>query len=559
MKPEFSLARLPLLVSGALITLGLGACGGGGGSSTPQTSTSTTLSISGTAASATSTESGGVTTPLATKTVTAKCAAGSNTQTTGTDGAFTVTVSNATLPCILEAPVDSSTTLHSAVTAASTSGSTATATANITPITEMIVAAATGTAPATLAANFDSAAQAKLTSTALTTATTSVKTVLTSAGATVNDASPITTTYSATSSADVAAVQTALTNAQTTTAAISSGLAAGGSTAAVSQALQPASPTCSYLHTGDFTTFQVATHNLPRSLHLDAVTLAGTYSDATALQLTPVNGSPCAFSSADGTLVRIGPSGIIATLTPVSGGYHAGFGVPKQDIPLSELAGQWNGLSINTETGLPPYNSWSFTMTLDSAGKITDAQNCGSTGPCTPFTYFLNLPAMTTHPNGGYQIVTTDDASRVLPHKTASGRLAIFNINMDDGSFVMMAPVRALSLPATTDAPTAYTRVTLDANGIATQSSDVSTIHSVDTASNSYTRILSSSPTVISTQQLDTPRTGMRFQPNAATTTSGSATTVNQNLLLPIPGTGITSYLNLTNTAQVLGFSINKP
>ena len=118
----------------------LTACGGGGGSptstSTPTSTTpvSTTLTVTGTAAT-------GLAIPGAN--ITGKCKAGTGTATTQTDGSYNLVVTNGQLPCVLQVinPADN-TKLHTVVT-----GTGITATANITPLTEMATARVLGSEP----------------------------------------------------------------------------------------------------------------------------------------------------------------------------------------------------------------------------------------------------------------------------------------------------------------------------------------------------------------------------------------------------------------------------
>lgn len=117
------------LLIATLSALGLQGCGGGSGSDA-------SAHLSGTAA---------VGAALPGATVTARCASGPElTGTTAGDGHFDLTLSgNQTLPCVLRVTGGSPTvTLHSLATAAGR--------VNITPLTELVLARATGGLPATL-------------------------------------------------------------------------------------------------------------------------------------------------------------------------------------------------------------------------------------------------------------------------------------------------------------------------------------------------------------------------------------------------------------------------
>ncbi|HYF58593.1 MAG TPA: hypothetical protein VEA81_06520 [Burkholderiaceae bacterium] len=156
------------LASGTLVALLLSACGGGNGGGTPvaPAPASSVLTLAGTAATGLA---------LADSTVTVKCAAGTGSATTNAVGAYTVNVENATLPCMLQVSGTASGTpvvLHSVVeSGAATTGGTVTA--NVTPLTEMIVAQLAGSQPTALFDTFTTTPVA-VTATQLQAATTAV-------------------------------------------------------------------------------------------------------------------------------------------------------------------------------------------------------------------------------------------------------------------------------------------------------------------------------------------------------------------------------------------------
>ena len=83
---------------------------------------------------------------LAGATVSVRCAAGTGTvptATTASSGAYTITISGASLPCALKVVGTDGSTFHSLVAGISGSFSV-----NITPLTEMVMAHATGATPA---------------------------------------------------------------------------------------------------------------------------------------------------------------------------------------------------------------------------------------------------------------------------------------------------------------------------------------------------------------------------------------------------------------------------
>ena len=141
------------------------ACGGGGGSS-PVPATPADLTVNGTAATGKA---------IAGATITAKCQTGTGNATTQADGSYSLTTAGGKLPCLLQItdPADSS-KLHTLVL-----GSGSAATANITPLTEMLTARVLGNEPAVFFATFDAAvANNKITPTAVKAAQADVGTVL---------------------------------------------------------------------------------------------------------------------------------------------------------------------------------------------------------------------------------------------------------------------------------------------------------------------------------------------------------------------------------------------
>ncbi|KQT10382.1 hypothetical protein ASG30_11105 [Ramlibacter sp. Leaf400] len=144
------------------------ACGGGGGGGDSATATpaQSGVVLSGVAATGLA---------LANSAVDVKCAAGTGSATTNDAGSYTVTVTDGALPCIVKVTGTANgvaVTLHSVAEAGTTNGSTTTATANVTPLTELILARAGGTLPSDLFTNFGTGTA--VTAAALTQATTDI-------------------------------------------------------------------------------------------------------------------------------------------------------------------------------------------------------------------------------------------------------------------------------------------------------------------------------------------------------------------------------------------------
>ena len=139
---------------------------GGGGSGTVGGNPASDLTLAGTAATGLA---------IASAPVTVKCQSGSGTATTGSDGTYQLVITSGSLPCVLEVTKpDGSGTLHSVAT-----GSASSATANITPLTEMVTAKLLATDPAIYFAAFNASnAASTITTSAVQTAQTAVVTAL---------------------------------------------------------------------------------------------------------------------------------------------------------------------------------------------------------------------------------------------------------------------------------------------------------------------------------------------------------------------------------------------
>ena len=163
--------KLTWRLASTLLACFLSACGGGGGGgdsgSSSSDGTPANLSISGTAATGLA---------IAGATINAKCQVGSGVATTIADGSYQIAVAGGNFPCLLEItnPVDNS-KLHTVAT-----GTGSTATANITPLTEMATARILGSEPNVFFAAFDAAlATQKISPPAVQAAQTDVVLILT--------------------------------------------------------------------------------------------------------------------------------------------------------------------------------------------------------------------------------------------------------------------------------------------------------------------------------------------------------------------------------------------
>jgi hypothetical protein len=551
-EPVMSITNPPLpltLLAGAILSLGLASCGGGGGDGSSGTVATAPLNIAGTATTGT---------PIAGATVQVKCASGSGSGQTDTNGAYSLALSSGALPCVLSVPSGSG-NLHSVVEA----GSGSSVTANLTPITEALVANLVGSDTTTFFTNFDTSAQAKLTAVALAKAQTNV----TAALAGVTDISGLNalkdnlaTSPTATNTA-LNKLATALSDAQLTLAQLDSALAASGSTTdPVKTILQPAAAGCSGLRSGKYQVIApfISISSGLEKITVDAKTLTVTYSDASTDALADNGG--CLFTMpGDGSQLHVAASGLALWRFPASSG-RTGVAIiiPEQSIPLGDLAGTWNSMGYSRDTPSGSLSGFATQYTLDGNGAFSSVLDCGGGlgDVCTADTPTTNLVA---NAQGGYDASQGGTLIRVFPFKAADGSVAIINTTTDGSGLSINARTNTLSQP-TVGAVTPYWNVSFGSTGY--QSAFVTestTIASIDTVAGTYTRIHASDGHS-ETLTLNKPKPGIRYRPAAvAATGSGGTVNVSETVLMRVGGTGLSVARSVASSQNFFAMSIDRP
>lgn len=138
------------------------ACGGATSGSVGEVSSG--LTVTGTAATGAAIASGAVS---------AKCKTGTGSGITNAKGNFSLAVVSGTLPCVVKVTALSGAVLYSVA-----EGSGSSASVNVSPLTDVIVAAAAGSSSESVYTNFDALAQAKVTGLALVNAKNSIAVAL---------------------------------------------------------------------------------------------------------------------------------------------------------------------------------------------------------------------------------------------------------------------------------------------------------------------------------------------------------------------------------------------
>lgn len=535
------------LLAGSAIALGLAACGGGGSGGSTGTSTAA-ITIKGTAITDA---------PIANANVDAKCASGSGSAQTSASGAFQINLTNAALPCVLSVP-DGTGALYSVVE----TGAGSSPTANLTPLTDALVASLAGTPPATLYTTFNAAAQARITAAGVATARTNLAAALSS----VTDISALDplkddlVTSPAATAIALGKLSTALTDARLLQSELATALAIAGSiTAPVKTILQAASPTCSGLRSGTYrliTPFNGSGSAFER-ITIDAQNLIVRYEDGSTDAMTDHGG--CLFSQPDNTQVHVAASGISMWRYPASSSTTAiALAVPEQTLPLAAMTGTWNNIGFARETAAAGLEVYSTQYTLDGSGVFSNALDCGS-GLGDTCSTNTPLSTLVANPQGGFDTSQGGVALRAFPFRTASGETTLIVATEDRSMLSVSALATPLSLPAI-GSITRYWNASIGSTGLQTSFiAESTTITAQDANAGTYSRSHASNGHA-ETITINKPKPGMRYRPaSVASTTGGGTVNVSEALLMRAGDSGLSVGRSVASGQNFLALSIDRP
>lgn len=537
----------------------LAACGGGGSDSTATTPTTpTALTLTGTAATGAAIGGGKVS---------AKCAAGTaDTPTTLSDGSYRISVTGGALPCVLQVTsADGATTLYSVAT-----GSGASATANITPLTQLVVASLTGTDPAAYFGSFDAGAAAAVTSTAVSTAQTAVVTTLAAAGidiGTIGDLLTGTVTPATSSTAgnaydqalDALAAKLAATvdssGAALTLATLTTTVAATSTTAPTTTStsvtaslpadllLKPAASTCAALRSGSYrVVLPAAGQTLAAQtgkITIDAATLGIIYTDGSSGTWVPHATEACHFTDDAGKSdVVVSQAGVIVARSLDDNGttYHLALAFPEQTHTLAELEGNWNTLGMQYDSPSAAYIGAAATGTLSATGALTAVSICEGTNAawsvatCTAQT--SDFPTFQLNADGGFDMLdagATVASGRTFAYRSGSGDLMMVHVDAD-GSFEVRTRQRTNDLPVVGRVSTSWDlRFTNKWLGTPAVSESTNTVSAIDATAGSFTRLaktVGGTDEHLETVLVNSPRNGYNFRAAATVTGTDGVTPV---------------------------------
>ena len=557
-------------IASAAAVAALASCGGGGGSEPAGGGGggggSTALSLTGTAARGAAIAGG---------TVEVKCATGTGTATSAANGTYTVSVTGGVLPCALRITATDGSVLYSVA-----SGTGSSAVANLSPVTQLVVAALTGADPATVYTNFSSTTAGAVTASKVTAAVTSVVATLKSAGidlTTVGDVMSASLVVGNTYDQALDALKAALTSSGTTLAQLTQTVANMTTTTAPATTsatpslpadllLRPAASNCAALRSGVYRGVapQVAAAGsfATALITVNAATLSITNGTST-WSWTP-NG-PCRFAGATGEDIVVSQAGVIVSRDHGSAGdpFHLAVGFPEQTHTVAELEGAWNSLGFERNDAGTAYAAGAATVTLNSSGVSTAISFCANVKSCVPVT--TETVTLSVNSGGGFTRTFASGVSsdRVFAYRAGGGELMLLDI-AGNGSFGMATRQRTNALPVVGTA-TNFWSVDINTQLVSTSALSVggNTIKTVDAATGAFTRDNITSGTTTRPESLvaNSPRAGYTFR-NAQTgiiNSVGATVNVPESVSLLMRGMGVVPVELPTIVGHEFGISVVQP
>ncbi|MCX7276015.1 MAG: hypothetical protein NTZ15_01605 [Burkholderiales bacterium] len=536
----------------AAVTSLLALSGCGGDDATPLV-TSNTTTFTGVAATGAA---------MAGAEVKIVCAGGTATGTTNGTGSYSIGINNITLPCLFRATGTDGTVLYSV---GGTSAGT-TQTANITPLTHLLLASLAGTNLSSFFTAFDASTASTVTASNVSAAQAAVLATLSNAGLDVSSLVDLVGGNLAAGSHSgydgiLDAVKTMLAAGGTDLTALTNSIITGSPAAPAatnthapslpaSQLLKPAAANCTALRSGEFVVVQpqkdsTLSDQISTST-LNASTLVWTESDSSTTTFTAAD--DCTYTSGGDTYL-VAKSGIIMGVNsdqPVKGLTIA---IPKQTIPVSALAGSWNALGFQKNNAGTAYVAETITADISSDGVFTNLNECVGArlnDTCTASNTTINLVSNST---GGFDWIgsgTNTWSERAFAYRAGSGDLMLLTLG-GGGSIHIWTKQRTLNLPTVGDLLTGGASVRVN-NQLLAGTLDIfpngASVAAIDATAGTVTRTqttLSGAADYNDTVTLNSPRPGFNIRA-AGTTVSqfdGRTVTIRERTSLGIRGMGI--------------------
>ena len=575
------LSSLTLVACAAAL---LAACGGGSSpdAATPPPVVPAALTLGGTAATGAA---------LAMRPIQANCASGTNaalaTATTEVDGKFSVVIAGGALPCVLRVTTADGSVLHSLAT-----GTGATAAANITPASELVLAHLVG-GPA--AGAFSRLDVTSLTDAKVQAALIAVGDMLKAAGVDVAAignllTAPLVAAHGSTAGNDfdkaLDALKVKMGASKTTLTELAEAVAKGSpnlpvaSVSSVSSTpslpaallLQPKADKCDALRSGRYRLVvnAMGEANAPATevITIDASKLTATNAAGEVSQLT-ANGACRYRTPSNGDAVVSQAGMIVAQINygPQGAALKGGVLFPEQTHPLASLAGDWNLIGLDRTADSGPVHLTATTATLNATGQITAGIQCDNVLDCAsvPAASLAKL-VVTVNASGGFDFTSTNntpvEVDRLFAYRSGGGEL-VWVLLSKNGHIQFAARKVALTLPAVGRVSESF-NLTLTPQYTAPFAINESknTIVSVDATANSFLRdaVINLTTGVTRPERfaINQPREGYsRRTGESVVDSAGQPSTVQAFVAMPLRGTGVTPVAFLASNQLVL--SVNKP
>lgn len=559
-------------MAASAVALLIAGCGGSGGDAS-------SLEVKGTAA---------VGAALSGAAVAVKCATGSGTGSTTATGSYTVSMPGAALPCIIQVSGEAggaAVTLHSVAEAGTASGANTTAVANVTPVTEMIVAQLLASLPADAFSSFDAQ---KVTSAAITTAVTAIVDALKTAGVDLGSIDPLKATLVPASGSTAGndydqlldtlgekvppEALPLLVNQVAAAAASGSSEDLGDAMVAVSGGTLAG---CPQAISGKYRTLDFFGRSFVRQIDFQAMKF--NRGDGQPLfDVTADAAKPCEFTvtgTSNGEEVRfdvvIGPTGAGAyrsqNLTTAKS--VVGYIFPVQAHALSAVAGEWDFL----QSGFMPGDGlvhWPGKLNFAADNKVTVC-DYDSSWTCASDDEEDSL-SITARTDGGFDLNESSlpGVANLWGYRAPNGSLAVFGTTNAAGaneptteqSIIVATKLSKLALPAL-DSVSKFWDMGLTQNGstrtVTSPAKESVTVKAVDTATNAVTRKRESDGREDVVRYND-PVDGVRLR-DAGTWNSVPFASVYQ---VPIAGLGMTMSVNVNpppSAAYIYNISVTRP
>lgn len=506
-------------------------------------------------------------------TVTVLCATGSGRtgtdQKTAIDGTYTLTIIGATLPCVLEAsPSANRLEVYRSLLAGSGQRN-GEFVAHISPLTELLVALATGEDPAAFFSTFrDRTAPSEA---SIEQAIEKLRELF-AGRIDLSGLNPLTdeliagnsTTDGNAHNQKIDDLMALLATAQAKLTLVTSAIANNpGQFDPVKTILAPASDSCSGLRSGKYRMLQLNEADPLRKaalLEVNAETLTAVDAVGATLTLTADASQPCQFSisrtGATDTLI-VSPSGLLAMYTQTTGGARsAALGLPEQLLPASELAGTWNQARWRPAGSTLTSNLVASIgqATLDNSGVVTASSTCLGLADCTADAG--PLPHFATNADGGFDISNGGTPlGRAFLFKNATGK-AVFVSLADAGGFSVATRQESLGRLPNVFSTSSFREFDLLGDGSLSARTDTTvSVTAVDETAKTVSRSRASDNRV-ETLAYDAPRDGLRHRAADTCTIADVAADCPELVQLPLQDSGVTLSLSVGTDPASASFNI---